>query len=389
MCRLTSPADASDAVSPDSNDGFITAPHAPFPLVPNAGGPIIANPEVVTVTFANDTNRAQEEAFGHWIVGSSWLRAVGADYGVGAGIVVADAELSEDAPATMTSAQLETLLEQGLADGSIPPTAHPDQAVYMVYFPARTVFTEAQYLGGYTSCMGNIGYHNYVTPSVGAPFVYTASFNCTSLEGQQLSGFGLTALQAEEWSASHEIIEAATDPQWSTAPAYQVDASDWAWSVLGDEVADLCAYPPVTITDDGFVAQRIWSNTLAQAGNDPCAPLDLSHPYYTVQVMTNSPQGVISINAGQTITVTLEGWSTAPVEDWSVTVLQSSDQNGLTGTLSAPTINNGQSLTLTLTLSRTMTSTGDTTLMLQSSHSAHDFHVQPVVVTFNGGNRAA
>ena len=71
----------------DGGDGgpFATAAHTPFPSVPRAAGPILASPKIITVTFADHPDLTQISAFGDWIATSSWLAAVGKDYGVGVG----------------------------------------------------------------------------------------------------------------------------------------------------------------------------------------------------------------------------------------------------------------------------------------------------------------
>ena len=57
----------------------------PFPLVEKNGSFIIASPQVVTITFASDANGPLLQAFADWVVKSSYLSTVSADYGVGLG----------------------------------------------------------------------------------------------------------------------------------------------------------------------------------------------------------------------------------------------------------------------------------------------------------------
>src|SRR5262249_13816584 len=80
--------------------GFETAPHQPFPRVSASGGPVLAHPNIVTVTFAGYEHEAEVQAFDTWIATSAWLTTTGADYGVAAGVHVTSVVLQEPAPAT-------------------------------------------------------------------------------------------------------------------------------------------------------------------------------------------------------------------------------------------------------------------------------------------------
>src|SRR4051794_15933746 len=68
-------ADAADAATPKS------PPPVP-PLITPQGGPVLAKPKLVTITFSDDPHAASIEQLGDWVVGSSWL-ASASEYGVG------------------------------------------------------------------------------------------------------------------------------------------------------------------------------------------------------------------------------------------------------------------------------------------------------------------
>ena len=70
---------APDALvdAPAPADAF-AAVHDPFPQVPNQGGRVLANLELVTVTPAGYPYAAEVEAFGDWVVGSAWAFSAGA-----------------------------------------------------------------------------------------------------------------------------------------------------------------------------------------------------------------------------------------------------------------------------------------------------------------------
>src|SRR3954463_7867808 len=71
----SSMSSASSSSSSSSSSGFTPGAHTEPPLVPPQGGPVIASPKLITITFANDPNRALAETFGDWVVTSSWLAA--------------------------------------------------------------------------------------------------------------------------------------------------------------------------------------------------------------------------------------------------------------------------------------------------------------------------
>jgi hypothetical protein len=98
----------------------VTAPHRPQIVLPNRGGPVLRHPALVTITFAGDPRRERLEEHARWIVDSSRLTTVGAEYGVGRGTVAGTVVLPDAAPAATTNAEIEAMLARGIGDGSIP-----------------------------------------------------------------------------------------------------------------------------------------------------------------------------------------------------------------------------------------------------------------------------
>ena len=62
--------------------------NSPLPEVSHRGGPVMAHPVLVPILFAGDGEAGELTQFSKWIVGSQWLTAVGAEYGVGSGSVL-------------------------------------------------------------------------------------------------------------------------------------------------------------------------------------------------------------------------------------------------------------------------------------------------------------
>ena len=324
----------ADAAQPDADlgdGGFQTAPHAPFPQIPTRGGPVLRAPILVTITFPGDPRRTALESFGQWIVGSDWLVTVGDEYGVGRGTHRA-AVMPQAAPASTTSDGMVALVAARVADGTLPP---PDQgSIYTIYVPATTRLTDFVDFCSMTQGVTAGGYHSEIVAS-GVMRSYALVPRCTT---QPLSEIEVTA--------SHELIEAATDPFPISQPAYEIPDCGDPWGCT--EVGDLCESEEVAIA--GLTVQRSWSNRAAAAGDPPCLPRAPGEPYFNVDVM---PNGRIGVRAGQTATLHLTGWSTTPVADWTLSAFASmfgpaSFQPQLT--LDTTTLNNGRHATLRVTV---------------------------------------
>jgi hypothetical protein len=131
--------------------------------------------------------------------------------------------------------------------------------------------------------------------------------------------------------ASHEMVEAATDP-YGTA-FVQTDDDHVAWAYFfGSEVADMCAFHPgaaITPADIGFAVQRSWSNAAAAAFLDPCVPGESSPLFVAAPIglqaisLPSSTGGAVatqgfSLPTGQSITIDI-GFYGAATGAWTVT----------------------------------------------------------------------
>jgi hypothetical protein len=179
------------------------ANHDPFPIVPNNGGEILAAPRLVTVTFNGYPYRSDVEAYDQWLVGSDWLKAVGADYGVGAGSSI-NLEVSDTPPTTASDTDVGTFVADLITRGAGPKPTAGDNVLYMIFYPSSTSLTAS---GGYASCTSFLAYHTWEIYK-GVPVAFAAMADChrssTAAEIAQI-----------EIGASHETIEAATDPYFS------------------------------------------------------------------------------------------------------------------------------------------------------------------------------
>lgn len=356
-----------DAGTPDSG-GFTIGAHPPLTQVPYLGGPILQHPELILISYADDPNVATLEADARWLVGSSWLTAVGSEYGVSSGSVMATVRSSSRAPTRISDTQIQAMLTAGLRDQTIPSPPNGDfsNALYVIYYPSSTQVLLDE--GGRTSvsCQDFGGYHFEATGPSG-PFSYAVIPNCP--------GFfpGLSDVESEELAFSHEVIEAATDALPYSRPGYTVDpAGDSPLLLVGGEVTDLCAQSTRVYREGNYVASLSYSNAAAALGDrDPCIPGDPPPPYYLA--MTD-PEHLQVVRAGSSIQLQVDAWSNVPMPDWSVQALPQGTFN-VGVSLSASRMNNGRHATLTLSVPAGTQPGNYAVIYLVSAVSQSDFHL--------------
>ena len=204
---------AADVQGADSGPdvSFVTAAHAPYPQVPNNGGPTMSHPQVVLITFSDDPSRAVLEDATRWLVGSSWVATVGAEYGIASASAIMN-ELGTTAPTTVLSdGDVAAMIAQGIQDQTIfsPTGGDYSNEVYMVAFPANSAEAGSR-------CTNANGWHNDALLSVALPDagpVRSVMSFAVVLDCAVSAGGRYTDVEYEEMAISHEFIETATDPQ--------------------------------------------------------------------------------------------------------------------------------------------------------------------------------
>lgn len=303
------------------------ASHPAMPAAQNLGGPVMANPKIVPITFMGDPLQSQIDSFTQAIAASHYWTGAASEYGVGAATALTPVHVATAANATYQDSDIQTWLK-----GQIMNTAgfpQPDgNTIYAIFFSTGVT---VNMLGG-TSCNAFNGYHNdFQIGATGTFVTYTVISRC------QMQGVSLQDMMTA--TASHEFLEAATDPLATDNPAWAtVDESDIVWSQVngGGELGDLCAAYPDSFykpADLNYLVQRIWSNAAAAAGHDPCEP-DGTNPYFnSAPVMSdaltlNIPGfGVanamgVKIPQGQSVTVELDLYSDAPTSGpWNISAI--------------------------------------------------------------------
>jgi hypothetical protein len=294
-------------------------PPAPMPAVPYAGGGIVENMKLVTVTVDGDSLRSVAESFDDTITSSPWWDAVTAGYcdtknhcighGSNAGHVHMPSgsitgNYSDDG--TTTSGTIGGLLNDNIQNGTFPPPQA--DTVYAIFLPPSARLTDVL---GNVSCSGYGGYHASLTmtaPGASAPTTFPYVIVPRCYEG------------ADELTlaASHELIETATDP-FSTAERVGFGSTTDAWDLNGGgEVGDRCEFEfepsdmttRMTVQESGFAVQRIWNNVAAAAGHDPCvpAPAPADTPYFNVIGATSD---VVKLAVGASTTLELTAFADA------------------------------------------------------------------------------
>jgi hypothetical protein len=353
-----------DSFLPDG--GWSIAAHYPMPTVIDFDGPILSGPVFTAVTFPTYDLTTEAQQFVATVGSTSyWTAAVG-EYGVGPATANTPVVLTESAPASIDDSVVQTWLA-GKLDGSAANAAFgtpTDQSVYVIFYPTGTTVT----LEGLSSCVegGFGGYHNSIQLSSG-PF---SGLNVAYAVVPECSFDATTQEQLTE-SASHELIEAVTDPLPLTeTPAYvQTDQNDIVWEVIlgGGEIADMCAQNPnADFVPASFSTpvQRVWSNEHALAGHDPCQPSETGVTYFNAIANLNAmvnltymgqviPTEGLSIPLNKSQTVEVDLYSDGPIADWTVSADDLSDFIGggpyLEFSWDQTTGNNGTKLHLTIT----------------------------------------
>jgi hypothetical protein len=305
----------------------------PLPLIPNQGGPVIAQPEIVTITWKGDPIEADLLAFDEWMVKSSFFSTMMAEWGVGAGTHGGSLSMATPAPATLDDSAIHSLLQDAITQGTVPPA--DGSRIYTVYPPPGTVVTSF----GAEGCSAFQAYHSsFVATLPGggtALAVYAVTPRCAQTQG-------LSSTDYTTWGASHEVMEASSDPDGSS-PAWVILKQTPETPELGEN-ADLCTGHPTRI--EGHLVTRNYSNVAAKAGERPCVPAPAGPMFGAF----TSP-GEVSVPAGGSVTVPLYLYADGPLGAFDVEVLGLDPK--LTASIDQSSGQDGDTLSLTIQASAT------------------------------------
>jgi hypothetical protein len=311
---------------------FKPAPAGTFAQGVSAGGSVVKSPKVMPIVFASDDAKAQLTDFATKLATTTYWGKISSEYGVGALTAKPAVTLTEAAPTSIDDSEIETWLASKFTTDSADFGAPDSNTLYEIFYPAGTTITQ----GGQSSCQSFGGYH-FETQANGVPISYAVLPRCDAFIP------GLSSFEGTTLSASHEVLEWATDPFPETSPAYMsVDDDHAVWGrVFLGELGDLCTQMPgipTSPSDLGYVVQRTWSNASAKAGHHPCVPV-AGDPYYTA--FPTKPETIavnlfgqqattkgFKVGVGQSKTIDLTMYSDAATDAWTVQVL---DLTQLTG----------------------------------------------------------
>ena len=390
-----------DATAPVDPHTIYPASHPPIPDMHFGGGRVLASPHMVTVTFAGMDTALRDylRDFSQKILTTDWWTRSMDGYGVGPGTGEKSVELHDSfSDKTTTDADLKTWIADQITLGKLPfPSG---QTVYMLYMPSKATID----LDGTQSCQGFGGYHNSgeVTTEAGySRFVYAVMNECYA----QFQGATAQDIMDEETEvASHEITEAATDPDINVPglkSGYYLTGNDaWAPDQRGGEVGDLCAGR--AFKQGAWSVTQVWNMKSARASHSPCVP-ELNPVFFSAAPFTEVPgsklggaptsAGYIVVKKGETRKVEVDVFSTGPTGDIAVVVGKSAYvggqafdpyrvkdvAKGVTMSLSSGKARNGDKLTLTIVVDPVAPST-TTRFTVRALLSKDDYHSWPVIL---------
>ena len=218
---------AGDGACPPPPSGpFVQAAHGPLPTMAYFGGPVLAAPQIVAFTFPTTANSAALQAFSATITQTPWFAEVSRDYCINdGGTCIGPGPTGISVPLTtapdtsyvdtfgvdagaLGGTDLQQFINQQVLAAVTAKTipAPGPSSLYVFYFPSTTTITiDAPGQGG-ASCSSFGGYHNNMTYVDGTTQIaYAILPDCAAGRPSELSSVTT--------AASHEIIEATTDPQ--------------------------------------------------------------------------------------------------------------------------------------------------------------------------------
>ncbi len=268
---------------------------------------MLASAGLVAVSFAGDDQAATVASFLSALADSGWLPRVLSEYGVRDVQYEGQVTLATPPSASTTDVEIQALLTSGLADGTIPVTAAANASlVYVVIVPSGVSILRA----GSDACGGipGSGYHDS-TDGSGPSVPYVVVPSCDPPFSAILS-----AAAGMDLEAARLLADTLTDPAPRSAPAYALTDPSNPWTTMGTEVGDFC-WGRLTSEGAPATVQRVWSNVQIAAAEDPCAPLVTD----AVDFGISAAPAVLQVVHVQTpFTVTVTGWSAAPLGAWTV-----------------------------------------------------------------------
>ncbi len=279
------------------------APSSTYPAFPVSfgqlanGGDNMTAPVIVAITWNSDPSQAYYDTFADELGGTSYWNKTSSEWGITPATsgAVNHVHIATAAPTTLADSDLQSMVttNAGVAATGWPaPTPNTIYAFFLA--PGISLNLGSQGGGGGSSdaCTNGVGgYHDQVTVgSVTTSYAVVDSCNLMITP---------TAADQTTASMSHELNEAASDPQpqSNTGGVVGFDNNSFAFDYFmlplvqsfATENGDACEIFLQSFYEDvetapapfDYWVQRIWSNKSAAAGHDPCVPAAAA-PYFNV-----------------------------------------------------------------------------------------------------------
>ncbi|HET9626368.1 MAG TPA: hypothetical protein VFP84_33635 [Kofleriaceae bacterium] len=235
----TDPEAAASRISP------AVTPHLQY-----FGGPLLTHVSVHPVWWRSTTRFQSVFNTYYGSVTNSPLYTMLGQYNIGAGSQVAGVT-DNDTATSVSDASIHTELNRLFANGTLPaPNANN---YYPIHFPQGVRITGPD---GSQSCVQFCAYHGtYVRNGVNVYYGVIPDVGDPGCNG----GCGTNTVQNNEQSvASHELVEATTDPAVGLATVFGPPLG-W-YDPNNGEIGDICNAQQGTT--NGLVVQKEWSNAV-------------------------------------------------------------------------------------------------------------------------------
>ena len=214
------------------------------------GGPLLTNVDVHPV-FWNSATKLQPNinSFYPAVVGGSPLYAMLSQYNIGSGTAsagIVDTKATKSVRDSAVQSEISALITAGRLPA---PTAN---TYYPVHFPSGMTITAPD---GSRSCVQFCAYHGtFVRNGVNVNYGVIPDIGQTGCNG---GCGGSTVTNNTDSVASHELVEATTDPAVGLATVFGPPLG-WYDQVDNGEIGDICN--GIQGSTAGFTVQKEWSN---------------------------------------------------------------------------------------------------------------------------------
>lgn len=225
------------------------------PDLVNHGGKVLDKMNVAPIyygsywgTAAGKADAQYLDGFAKDILHSKYMSVLG-QYGAGGGDLLGSDTVAKKAPKTFTEKTIQSIVKAQLKSGAVKQ--EDGETVYTVYLPPGAVLkapdgsTSKQGLGGYHGSFDYNGKKVYY-----AAICYSQGSNGIDFDGKARDNVSITA--------SHELSEAATDPDVNNGTLGWYDDQ---YGEIGDIPINMgTPLAQVYGRVDGYAVQKEWSN---------------------------------------------------------------------------------------------------------------------------------